>query len=198
MPAIHLLNDKRALRSQILTLRDQLSPGLRSSAEARITESLLKLPSYQQAHTILLTLPFGSEVSTIEFARNALVYGKALVLPRVNQSSKMLDLYVVRDLQQDVAPGTWNIPEPLPERCQHVLPQQVDWALIPGTAFDRQGRRLGYGGGYYDRLLPTLPPGTPKIAAAFALQIATQVPAGKYDQRVDIIVTEQEIIIPSL
>ena len=66
----------------------------------------------------------------------------------------------------------------------------IDWVLVPGVAFDRDGRRLGYGGGYYDRLLPLLSPRAARVAGAFDLQIVDRVPAAPHDVAVDAIVTE--------
>ena len=62
---------------------------------------------------------------------------------------------------------------------------QIDWVLVPGVAFSADGRRLGYGGGFYDRLMATLPPATPRIAGAFDAQIAERIPAAPHDLRVD-------------
>jgi 5-formyltetrahydrofolate cyclo-ligase len=66
----------------------------------------------------------------------------------------------------------------------------VDWMLVPGVAFDRTGRRLGYGGGYYDRLLPLLGPDAVCAAGAYELQLVDEVPAAPHDLTVDVIVTE--------
>jgi 5-formyltetrahydrofolate cyclo-ligase len=70
----------------------------------------------------------------------------------------------------------------------------LDLVVVPGVAFDRRGARVGYGGGFYDRLLPRLRAGVPPIAIAFALQIVPEVPEGGMDRRVDAIVTEDEVI----
>jgi 5-formyltetrahydrofolate cyclo-ligase len=71
----------------------------------------------------------------------------------------------------------------------------IDWVLVPGVAFDLAGHRIGYGGGYYDRLLPTLREDAPRIAGAFELQIVERVPASAHDLKVDAIVTEARTIV---
>jgi 5-formyltetrahydrofolate cyclo-ligase len=71
-----------------------------------------------------------------------------------------------------------------------VAPEAIDWVLVPGVAFDPQGGRLGYGGGYYDRLLPLLPSMTRRVAGAFELQVVERVPAAPHDLRVDAVITE--------
>ena len=121
-------------------------------------------------------------------AQAALDRGKTLVLPRVDAAARVLVLHRVADLDGDVVPGFRGIPEPSPD-LPTVRPADVDCALVPGVAFDDDGRRLGYGGGYYDRLLPQLRPGVPRIAGAFDLQIVDHVPAGAHDVAVDVVVT---------
>ena len=71
----------------------------------------------------------------------------------------------------------------------------IDWVLVPGVAFDRSGRRLGYGGGYYDRLLPLVASRTPRIVGAFDVQIVEHVPSGPHDITIDLIVTPTETIV---
>ncbi len=94
---------------------------------------------------------------------------------------------------RDVAPGYRHIPEPL-EHCAVVAGAEVDWVLVPGVAFDIAGRRLGYGGGYYDRLLPLLPADATRIAGAYEIQIVAAVPFGPHDLTVDAIVTETRVV----
>ncbi|MEP6679262.1 MAG: 5-formyltetrahydrofolate cyclo-ligase [Betaproteobacteria bacterium] len=123
----------------------------------------------------------------------ALAAGKTVVSPRVDPASRMLTLHWIADLRGDVAPGYRDIPEPLPH-CPKVAGADIDWVLVPGVAFDPAGRRLGYGGGYYDRLLPLLPAHAPRIAGAFEAQIVAAVPSGPHDLNVDAIFTETRII----
>jgi 5-formyltetrahydrofolate cyclo-ligase len=88
-----------------------------------------------------------------------------------------------------------TIPEPRPIQPR-VRRDAIEFVLVPGVAFDLAGRRLGYGGGYYDRLLPLLSRDATRIAGAFDLQIVDRVPAGPHDITVDAIVTPSEMIVP--
>ncbi|HET6803720.1 MAG TPA: 5-formyltetrahydrofolate cyclo-ligase, partial [Casimicrobiaceae bacterium] len=97
------------------------------------------------------------------------------------------------DLDRDVESGYRGIPEPR-ATCAAVALQTIDWVLTPGVGFDAAGRRLGYGGGYYDRLLPLLPRAASRVAGAFEVQLVDRVPAAPHDIGVDCIVTEQRII----
>ncbi len=184
---------KFALRRRVLTARDALPIDARIAATPTIVAGIVSLPSFITSPVVLLTLAFRSEWDTAPLIRAALSAGKRVAAPRVNPSTRMLDLYVVCDLDRDVRPGHLGIPEPLPT-CPTVAPAAVEWVLVPGVAFDIEGRRLGYGGGYYDRLLPLLPRAAPRVVGAFDIQIVERVPAAPHDLGVDTIVTESRTI----
>jgi 5-formyltetrahydrofolate cyclo-ligase len=113
----------------------------------------------------------------------------------VNRASKHLDIYKVQDLQKDVAPGAWGIREPVVDRCiKEEAPGTVDLILLPGVAFTREGVRLGYGGGFYDKLLAQLPHQPSLVAGAFALQVVQEIPREVTDRNVGWLVTEAETI----
>jgi 5-formyltetrahydrofolate cyclo-ligase len=134
---------------------------------------------------------FGSEIETRSLLDEVLASGRILVLPRIEREARRLALHWVRSLATDLRPGPWKIPEPDPARCGPAAPSDVDFVLTPGVAFDPDGGRLGYGAGYYDRLLAAWPPPLPAlVAAAFELQIVPAVPVLAGDQRVDLVVTD--------
>jgi 5,10-methenyltetrahydrofolate synthetase len=184
---------KRTLRTGMIAARDALDEALRATASLSICARVGALPSFAAARVVLVTLPFGSEWDTRPLARAALASGKTLVVPRVNGETRMLELHAIRDIAADVTPGYQGIPEPLPT-LPRVDAATIDWVLVPGVAFSRNGRRLGYGGGYYDRLMILLRPDVPRIAGAFDAQIAERIPAASHDLSVDMIVTESRIL----
>ena len=185
---------KLALRNRILLARDALSPAERAARSAAITARIEALPSYDQAAAVLLTLSFRSEWDTLPLISHALTAGKNVIVPRVDTRARMLELCRIRDLAHDIAPGYYGIPEPLPT-MPHAAPEEIAFVLVPGVAFDRDGRRLGYGGGFYDRLLPLLPPHTPRVAGAYTLQIVPHVPAAPHDMTMDAVVTDEDTIV---
>jgi 5-formyltetrahydrofolate cyclo-ligase len=120
---------------------------------------------------------------------------KQLVLPKVNRQTNQLDLYWVNDLPSQLAAGLWGIPEPVAERCERLNTlNEVEFALLPGVAFTRSGARLGYGGGFYDKLLANIKPHPTLVAAAFGLQVVEDMPQEATDVKVEWVVTEQEVI----
>jgi 5-formyltetrahydrofolate cyclo-ligase len=184
---------KRALRSQVLAQRDNMSVAMRSEAGRAIVTALAARADFDAATTLLLTLPFGSEWETRPLVALALARNKTVAVPRVNKATQSLELAVVSDLGRDVAPGYRGIPEPH-AHCAALSREAIDWVLVPGVAFDGTGHRLGYGGGYYDRLLSGLPARVPRIAGAFELQLVDHVPSAAHDLAVDVIVTESRTI----
>lgn len=194
---------KQELRKRIIALRDQLPADTRAAHSLTITERLLQLPEYQQAETVLGYMNFGAEFASELWVERVLADGKRLVLPKVNRHSNHLDLYWVEDLENQLAEGLWGIREPVVERCERLDGlNEVEFALLPGAAFARNGARLGYGGGFYDKLLANLPSDMaqrPVLAtAAFALQIVEFIPQEATDVKVEWIITEQETIACSV
>jgi 5-formyltetrahydrofolate cyclo-ligase len=184
-----VLDAKRALRARVLAARDQMPAVARVEASQAIVTALAARADFRAAPTLLLTLPFGSEWDAVPIFAIALGLNKVVALPRVNLATRMLELCAVASLERDVAPGYHGIREPLPH-CKHIDPAAIDWVLVPGVAFDGNGKRLGYGGGFYDRLLPLLPPPALRVAGAFELQIVDDIPYAPHDLAVDAIVTE--------
>ena len=183
---------KAELRRRFLSRRDALAPGTRTFAQA-ITEKLRALPEYRAARAVLATLSFGTEWDTRPFAEGVLADGKTLVLPRVVKKPRSLQLYAVTDLAHDLIPGVFGIEEPDPARCRRVELAEVDFALVPAVAADREGNRLGYGAGYFDRLLAGAHPLLFRIVALPAPLVVAKLPREPHDIAVDAVLDEYEL-----
>lgn len=184
---------KRTLRDALIATRDAISPAVRAEASRAIAARITALDAYRRARVVLLTLPYRSEWDATLVARHALADGKIVAVPRVDVARRMLQPLRVRDLDVDVEAGYRGIPEPR-DHCPTVSAETIEWVLVPGVAFDADGRRLGYGGGYYDRLLPLLSPEAPRVAGAFDVQLVESVPAAPHDIGVDCIATELRLV----
>jgi 5-formyltetrahydrofolate cyclo-ligase len=193
--SVGLREAKRSVRERILRARDAMPAHLRNAASTAIAATLSGRPDFIAARVVLLTLPFGSEWDTRLLLSEALARGKTVAAPRVNQERRMLEIHAVCDAAREIVPGYRGIPEPRAD-CPPVLPASIDWVLVPGVAFDAEGRRIGYGGGYYDRLLPLLHSGVARVAGAFELQVVERVPDAPHDTTVDAIVTERRTLEP--
>jgi 5-formyltetrahydrofolate cyclo-ligase len=182
-----LQRTKPSLRRRILGRRDAMDPCSRTDLSRAIVRDIVETSVYRRSDTVMAYASFGSELQTDEFMRHVLHQGKILLLPRVNLQKGSLDLYRVRDLRV----GTWGIREPRPDRCVRVDPHAIDFVLVPGLAFDARGGRLGYGGGFYDKLLAHgLSPCAWLVAGAFKSQMVEKVPVDGHDVPMDVVVTE--------
>ena len=180
---------KRAMRQEIVAKIAGLSLTERSRQQAALDELFPSLPGYVLGKTVLLYVSiFPEEVETRVMMQHALDSGKRVLCPRVERTARKLRLFSVSDPERDLRTGTLGIPEPS-ESTSEVEPLEVDWVLMPGLAFDARGYRLGRGGGYYDRLLPSLRLDTPRWALAFDSQWVESVPVEPHDQRLTGIVT---------
>jgi len=163
-------------------------PSQRSAKSREIEERLFSLPEIKSARTIMFFASFRSEVETVPMIRRVLDEGKRVILPKVK--GKELELFEINDFDKNVSSGTWGILEPC-ETAPAKL-DDLDVIIVPGAAFDEQGSRLGYGAGFYDKLLFEFK--KPTIAIAFEQQIVPKVPADLHDVPVKKIVTEKRII----
>lgn len=194
---VRAAREKERLRERIRRRRDRLDEVEIERKSAEIVARVMGLASWGRARRRLLFCSFGSEVRTDALIEETLISGARLVLPRVRGAEEPLALHEVRDPQQELAPGSFGIPEPDEIRCPEVSAYDLDFVLIPGLAFDRGGGRLGYGGGFYDYILnlrgDLLEEGA-AVAVGFALQIVDGVPQEGWDVRVPLIATEDELI----
>jgi 5-formyltetrahydrofolate cyclo-ligase len=184
---------KFAMRRQVLARRDAVPAEGRAAASVAIAARILALSEFASAEAVLLTLPFGSEWDTLPVVRAALAAGKTVAVPRVDAQARMLALHAISDPRRDIIAGYQGIPEPLRD-CPRVARDAIRFVLVPGVAFDLAGRRLGYGGGYYDRLLPLLSPGVARVVGALEIQLVDRVPTAPHDLLVDAIVTESRLL----
>ncbi len=186
--------DKAAMRKRSLVRRDALFAQGSEAFSAAIAARLRELPEYRKARTVLATLGFGTEWDTRPFAKAVLADGKRLVLPRVVRSPRSLALHAVAGLESDLVPGVWGIEEPDAFRCAPVALSDVDFALVPAVACDAAGNRLGYGAGYFDRLLSGAGPRTLLVVALPDALVEGRVPHEPHDIPIDALVTESRVL----
>lgn len=194
---VTLDEQKQAVRAAALRSRDAMAADARARASAAIVERIAAHPAWSRASTIALFAAIGTEVDVTPLESGALANGKRVVWPRVVGSAiadTRADLLFFEAARADLVPtGRFRIPEPPADPASRVAPEAIDLFVVPGVAFDGARRRLGYGKGYYDRVLLQAPQAV-KIAAAFDCQIVEQVPSAAGDVPVDAIATESRLL----
>lgn len=187
--------EKKAIRTNVLNARDEMPLDQRSRESMKMCDAIIASTPYQRAKTVLAYASFGSEFDTSLLLQHTLADKKILVMPRIDKDTQRLQLHRVHHVDELVA-GGWGIREPHTD-AEIVMPNEIDFILVPGVAFDRAGFRIGYGKGFYDKLLSSANPASTRLSAAFDCQIVDAVPNEIHDQRVDIIITPTQKILIS-
>ncbi|GBD99440.1 putative 5-formyltetrahydrofolate cyclo-ligase [bacterium BMS3Abin07] len=188
-----MTNNKWQIRAGVIRKRDSIPSNIRRAKDRMIAERLTGMKEYIDADSVMLFASFRSEVNTLPIIEDALRGNKKVVLPKVDRERKELELYLIKSVNE-LTPGYMGIPEPAVTGERKFLPGEIDFIMVPGLAFDENGGRLGYGGGYYDRLLGGLKKMPQTVAIAYEEQIVDDVPVSGHDIRVDAVVTDRRII----
>ena len=171
--------DKKELRRQIRELKRAMPNEQIDAASARLGKLFLSCPQYKQAKTIYGYLPYNQEVRTVPMLEQAMKEGKRVAVPKC-YGDEMRFIYM--DDLSKVEKGYANIPEPIAD--DPVADDQTALVLMPGMAFTKDGKRMGYGGGFYDKFLAS-EPDHPTVALCYDFQMVEDLPTEDYDIPVD-------------
>ena len=185
--------DKKQLRESFLKKRDKLDSEYKFEADEKILDKLLSLKSYMHANTICSFVSFRSEVDTHDFIEESLRRGKRVLVPVVDKATNTLVLCEIRSFLE-LKEGYMGILEPEVKEENIVGPEAIDLCIVPGAVFDDFGYRIGYGGGYYDRLLPELRSDAKTVGICYDIQRTEKLAPDEYDQKVQTIVTETKVL----
>lgn len=172
--------EKAALRARMRDALAKLPPAQRAREEELVTAAIQSTPEWREARLVCMYRSIKNEFSTVGLANAAWREGKRVAFPRVTTWGG-LELHEVRSWQEFVPGATYGIPEPKAD-APPVRARDCDLGIVPGLAFDRQGGRLGRGGGHFDRLVPRL---DRAWAVGFDVQLVERVPREGHDHPVD-------------
>jgi 5-formyltetrahydrofolate cyclo-ligase len=181
-----LIEQKSLVRQHYRALGKSQSPEQLLIASAGLRARLLDSPCWQQSRHILMFYPLADEPDITPLLEQANAAGKIIALPRYDSSSGVYEAALLRNLTEDLVPGRFGVREPSPN-CPALPLNQLDLTLVPGIAFDANGRRLGRGKGFYDRLLPETT--GMKLGLAFDWQESDALPVEPHDVELDAILT---------
>ncbi|GAB4345835.1 MAG: 5-formyltetrahydrofolate cyclo-ligase [Candidatus Abyssubacteria bacterium] len=185
------VNAKRIIRKEKLLWRSSLPHEEALTKSEQIAANLKRLPEYSVARTILFYVSAkGNEVNTHTLIGEALDRGIRVLVPVTDFDRKRLIISEIKSFHE-LAPARFGLLEPPADALRPIDPNEADVIIVPGVAFDTQCRRLGFGGGYYDRLLSTVR--APAVALSYEGQFVDRVPVSSTDISVDIIVTETRV-----
>ena len=186
--------EKKELRKLIKTQKAALDPDFIGAYSALLAEKAAQLPAYRDTAVLYAYLSYNEEIRTEPLIRRAWADGKRVAVPKVLDEGVM-EFYYITSFD-GISPGYFDIPEPagdpsLPADEKDVL------MLMPGLAFGRDHNRIGYGGGFYDRYLERKQAAGTRfttLALAYDFQIFDTVPAEAHDFRLDLVLSEQELL----
>ena len=178
---------KDQLKNIILKKRNSLAKDEILEKSGKIKERLFNLGVYKKSKTVMFFVSFKNEVNTHSIIKEALK-SKNVVVPKIVQNE--IEPSIIIDFE-NLVEGKFGIFEPI--EIMRIAYKNIDAVLVPGIVFDKNGHRIGYGFGYYDKFLRKVPKAA-KIGLAFDFQVVDNIPKEEHDVAVDFIVTDERII----
>ncbi|MEK6983028.1 MAG: 5-formyltetrahydrofolate cyclo-ligase [Nanoarchaeota archaeon] len=179
---------KNQLKQSILEKRNSLSKEEILEKSDKIKDSLFNLNQYKKSKTVMFFVSFNSEINTHEMIKKSLK-DKTVIVPKVAHNE--IEPSIIIDLDNLIPHGKFKVLEPI--EAMKIANKHINLILVPGIVFDKEGHRLGYGLGYYDKFLAKVPNAV-KIGLAFDFQIVDKLPREMHDVPVDLIVTDERVI----
>jgi 5-formyltetrahydrofolate cyclo-ligase len=187
-------DQKKILREKLKEIRGQISQDLIEMASFSTWVYLQARKEYVKAQSIAAFSSTQNEVDTLSILEGSLKLGKKLYLPKVSKDRSQISFHEVKNLK-GLTPGAFGILEPPPSHPAKV--EDLDLVLLPGLAFDLQGGRLGFGKGFYDRLLPSLKKSALTVGLCYSFQVIDRVPVAGDDAPVKALLHEKGFFLCS-
>ena len=187
---------KSRLRAAVRERIRAMDAGARVEASRHACERLASDSRFAGASSVMLYMPMRSELDVTPLAMTALSQGKRVSVPRADAETGTLTPIGVESVDADAMPAD-AMGVRTPACGPEVAPESLDLVVVPGVAFDRSGRRLGRGAGYYDRFLSRLSPHTATAGICFDEQLVDAVPHGEHDRIVDCVITPSKTVSTS-
>lgn len=180
--------NKKELRKIIIEKRDNIYKEEKAVMDKNIIFSLKEKEFYKNSKNIFIYLGFGSEIDTMSYIQDFINEGKHIFIPRTDIKTKKMEAVEITSLD-GLKENKYGILEPNNNK-EEFYKNNLDLIILPGVAFDHNGRRIGYGGGYYDRYLEDIDKRIIKVALTYDFQLLENVPAEEHDIKADYIITE--------
>lgn len=179
---------KKELRRLYKIKRDSLQN--RDKLSEKITDKLLRTEEYKNAETVLLYYSVSSEVSTKGIFKKALSDGKKVAYPLCIDDKGLMEFYFVTG-ESDLVDEMYCIKAPDKEKCQRLTSTDDTLCVVPGLSFDKNGIRLGYGKGYYDRFLSHFK--GISVGLCYESTLSEKLPQDENDEKVNLLITDKKV-----
>ena len=185
------MESKKELRKRILSIRNNM-PGEDVVNNSRIIrDKIIGLDVYKQSKVIFIYMDFKNEVMTSDLIKHMLSEKKRVVVPYTDTISTVLIPSEITG-ESDLKLNSFGYSEP--KKVSPVNIEEIDLVIVPGVVFDKNLNRIGFGKGYYDRILNKLKASARKVAVAHDFQVLEEIPAEEHDVKMDMIITEKSIM----
>lgn len=189
---VPLLN-KKELRKKVLEAREKISDEELNRRSKIILEKVKEMDEFKNSKTIMIYVSYGKEINTYDFIRECISMGKNVITPICKYCDRTLILGQTKSFPEEFQMTKYGILELDSDKCEHVDAKDLDLIIMPGVAFTKEGDRMGYGGGYYDKLLSMCSDKLVTIAPVLQDFIFDEIPTEPHDIRMDYVVTEEEM-----
>lgn len=190
------MNDKSCFRKKSKNLRDSFDRQELHEKSLKILKILYDTDVYNNAKQIFTYINYSSEAETVPLIRKAISDGKTVAAPIIRKNSRDL-IFAKFQSVRDLIPNRLSILEPVPMASNLLNSNKSTLLIVPGLAFNNEGYRLGYGGGFYDKYISenqTLA----NIGIYYSFQYSENLPIESHDQKLDMIITDGGIIYENI
>lgn len=183
--------DKNFLRDQVLFTMNSFGSLKHDILSNEITKRFLASTEYKRATTIGITISRQPEVNTRLIIEAAWSAGKKVVVPKCNSIDRSMDFRTI-NAYDDLEVVYMDLLEPIIDKTNSVRKLEIDIQVVPGVAFNEEGYRIGYGGGYYDRYMEDFE--GKSVSLTFEQQVGFDIPVESHDLPVELIFTPERVI----
>jgi 5-formyltetrahydrofolate cyclo-ligase len=184
------MESKSKIRKRILNVRNNMSKEDVKKNSNAIMDKITSLDIYKHSKVVFIYMDFKNEVMTSNLIKRMLCEKKRIVIPYTDSINTVLIPSEITK-ESDLKQNSFGYFEP-----KSILPvniEEIDLVIVPGVVFDKNLNRIGFGKGYYDKILNRLKPSAKKVALAHDFQVLEDIPAEEHDVKMDMIITEKNI-----
>lgn len=189
-------NKKKQIRKDILEVRRSMDIDKKDTYDTLIEKSFFESSFYKEAKNIFIYISYDSEINTKRIINRAINERKNIYVPRTEFDTKLMNAVKINDFS-NLVESRYGILEPKKEE-PFIDPNELDLIVVPGVAFDKNGGRIGYGAGYYDRYFKRINEKNKaritKLALIYDFQLIDEVPTDEEDVLIDAVLTEKQFI----
>ncbi len=182
--------EKNILREKYKEIKANITDEQKQVLDEMVYNSFINSMSYKHCDSLIIYVSRKDEVDTLKIIQKALLDNKRVAVPKCIPHKIALEFYEIKNMS-DLEKGHYGILEPNKDKCKKINPHFYSICIVPAISFDIEGFRIGFGKGYYDRFLEKFE--GLKIGITYSLLITKKLPRGRFDQNIELIVSEKGV-----